>query len=104
MSNIKHPHLIVADLPYGIQHHGALHSGLDELITAALPVWAGLLLPGGAMVLAWESTRFPRADMIALAQSACPLTVLDTPPYNLLVHRVDRVIKNRDVIVMKREM
>ncbi len=96
MGNVKHPHLIVADLPYGIQHHGEL----TGLLNTALPVWTSLLLPGGAVVLAWESTRFPRAEMIALAQSACPLTALDAPPYNQLSHRVDRVIKNRDVLVL----
>ncbi len=98
MGNVKRPHLIVGDLPYGIQHYGEL----EGLLTAALPVWAGLLLPGGAMALAWESTRFPRQDMIALAQSACALTALDAPPYNQLSHRVDRVIKNRDVLVLRK--
>ncbi len=96
MNNVKHPHLIVGDLPYGIQHEGRLAG----LLTTALPVWASLLLPGGAMALAWDSTRLPRADMIALAQSACSLTVVDTPPYNQLAHRVDRVIKRRDVLVL----
>ena len=97
-SNIKRPNLLVTDLPYGIQHHGELTS----LLTAALPIWSELLLPGGAMALAWESTRFPREEMIALAQSVCPLTVLNDPPYNALVHRVDRVIKHRDVLVLRK--
>ena len=91
------PHLIVADLPYGIQHRGELHS----LLTRALPVWASLLPPSGAMVLAWESSRFPRSDLIALVESLSPLTVLNDPPYNALAHRVDRVIKRRDVLVAR---
>jgi hypothetical protein len=97
ISGFKNPHLIVADLPYGVQHHGPLATLLSE----ALPVWASLLLPGGAMVLAWESTRFPRADMMALVESVSPLAVLDEPPYNMLAHRVDRVIKRRDVLVVR---
>lgn len=97
ISGFKKPHLIVADLPYGIQHHGKL----TTLLTEALPVWASMLPPGGAMALAWESTRFPRADMMALAESASPLAVLDEPPYNMLAHRVDRVIKQRDVLVAR---
>jgi len=95
MSSVKRPNLIVTDLPYGIQHHGEL----SGLIGDALPVWSNLLLPGGALAMSWDATRFPRADMIALAQTSSSLTVLDDPPYNQLAHRVDRVIKQRDVLV-----
>jgi tRNA G10 N-methylase Trm11 len=91
------PHLIAADLPYGIQHHGELAS----LLSRALPRWASLLPPSGAMAMAWESTRFGRADMITLVESVSPLTVLDDPPYDALAHRVDRVIKRRDVLVTR---
>jgi hypothetical protein len=91
------PHLIVADLPYGVQHHGELIA----LLTRALPVWASLLPPSGAMVLAWESRRYARADMVALVESAAPLSVLNDPPYNQMAHRVDRVIKQRDVLVAR---
>lgn len=91
------PHLIVADLPYGIQHKGQL----TDLLTAALPVWASLLPTGGAMVLAWESSRLDRAEMIELLQRSAPLTVLNGPPYDALAHRVDRVIKERDLVVAR---
>jgi hypothetical protein len=91
------PHLIVADLPYGIQHQGEL----VDLLTRALPVWASLLPPSGAMVLAWESRRYRRTDMIALIESAAPLSVLNEPPYDAMAHRVDRVIKERDVLVAR---
>ena len=89
------PHLIVGDLPYGIQHQGAL----TALLTNALPVWTTMLMRGGALVLAWDATRFTRAEMIPLIESIAPLTVLNDPPYNALAHQVDRVIKQRDVIV-----
>jgi hypothetical protein len=91
------PHLIIADLPYGIQHRGELVS----LLTRALPVWASLLPPSGAMALAWESSRFRRSDLVALVESVSPLSVLNDPPYNALAHRVDRVIKQRDVLVVR---
>lgn len=91
------PHLIVTDLPYGVQHQGTL----VELLTRALPVWASSLLRGGTMVLAWDATRFERAEMIALVQSLVDLPVLDAPLYNRLAHRVDRVIKRRDILVLK---
>jgi hypothetical protein len=91
------PHLMVADLPYGVQHQGQL----GELLGSALPVWSSLLPPSGALVMAWESTRFPRTDMIALVESVCAMTVRNDPPYSELAHRVDRVIKQRDVVVAR---
>lgn len=92
-----HPHLIVGDLPYGIQHKGQL----VELLENALPAWESLLPPSGALVLAWESRRVPRPELIELIQSTGVLAVLNEPPYDQMVHRVDRVIKQRDVIVAR---
>jgi len=97
VSGFKKPHFIIADLPYGIQHQGKL----TDLLAGALPVWTSMLLSGGVMVLAWESTRFARHEMIALIEAECGLTVLNEPPYNMLTHRVDRVIKQRDIIVAR---
>ena len=92
------PHLIVTDLPYGIQHQGPL----GELLTAGLPAWAGLLAEGGSLAFSWDATRFPRREMVALVESASPLRVRNDPPYDRLGHRVDRVIKQRDVLVARR--
>ena len=97
LAALKRPNLIVTDLPYGIQHSPS--DDLQTLLKKALPTWAKLLAAGGAMAFAWESTRFPRADMIALVESSAPFKVLNQAPYNQLTHRVDRVIKQRDVIV-----
>lgn len=96
---VKRPHLLVADLPYGIQHRG----GLAELLAQALPVWADLLLPGGGLALAWESSRFPRARMLDCVAQAGGLEMYDEPPFNRLAHRVDRVIKQRDVLLARKE-
>jgi hypothetical protein len=91
------PHLIVTDLPYGIQHQGPLIA----LLTTALPVWADLLVEGGALTFSWDATRFPRSQMITLVESVSPLQVLNEPPYDRLGHRVDRVIKQRDVLTAR---
>ena len=56
------PHLIVTDLPYGIQHSRPLHG----LLADCLPGWTELLQPGGAMAFSWDSTRLDRQEMIAL--------------------------------------
>jgi len=71
------PHLIVADLPYGIQHHGQL----TDLLANALPVWESLLPPSGTLALAWDATRFPRAEMRVHVESVSGLRVLTEPPY-----------------------
>jgi hypothetical protein len=56
------------------------------------------------MALAWEAQRFARPDMISLVESVCPMTVLNDPPYNRLAHRVDRVIKQRDVLIARPDL
>jgi len=89
-------HAIVGDLPYGIQHDGA---ALD-LLAAALPAWSRLLEPGGALAVAWDATRVPRARIVETV--AAHLDPLDEPPYDALEHRVDRVIKRRDVVVARK--
>jgi hypothetical protein len=91
------PHLIVADLPYGIQHQGELAA----LLSQALPAWENLLPPSGTLVLAWESRRTPREEMVALVESVSDLAVLNQAPYDRMAHRVDRVIKQRDVLVAR---
>ncbi|MEZ4663723.1 MAG: hypothetical protein R2911_39825 [Caldilineaceae bacterium] len=92
------PHLIVTDLPYGIQHQGKLNA----LLSSALPVWEALLPPSGALALAWDATRFGRAEMTALVQQSCSLRVLDEDLYAQFGHQVDRVIKQREVLVARR--
>jgi hypothetical protein len=39
--------------------------------------------------------------MIHLVETVAPVTVLNEPPYAALAHRVDRVIKQRDVVVAR---
>jgi hypothetical protein len=59
------------------------------------------LQKGGALVFAWDATHFSREQMVALVEEAAPLTVLSESPYDQLGHRVDRVIKQREVIVAR---
>ena len=66
-----------------------------------IAVWESLLPPSGALVLAWESRRVPRPELTDLIQSISDLVVLSEPPYGQMAHRVDRVIKQRDVIVAR---
>ena len=95
LNGFKRPHLIVTDLPYGIQHNGPL----IDLLANSLSAWERWLEPGGALAFAWDATRFPREEMIAVLNSHSRLRVRNDSPYNALEHTVDRVIKRRDVIV-----
>ena len=60
-----------------------------------------MLMPKGVLVMAWESKRFSRDRMIQLVESTGQVSVKNDQPYNTLAHRVDRVIKERDIIVAK---
>ena len=88
-------HAVVADLPYGIQHFGEI----SGLLKGGLPTWESLLLPGGALALAWNATRIKREEMEACIEQTTSLRVLNDPPYTLFEHAVDRVIKKRDIVV-----
>ena len=117
-------HLIVGDLPYGVQHGSQITSGGGasgqgssgrhapvqggsptrnplELVRACLPAWVEVLKPGGTIVLAWNQFVLERE---ALAAAFCikGLTVLSEPPYDGFVHRVDQSIL-RDIIVVRKE-
>jgi SAM-dependent methyltransferase len=88
-------HAIAADLPYGIQHDGAART----LVAEAVGAWERTLLPGGALALAWDATRLSRAALRSALEGSSSLAVRDDGPYAQLEHRVDRVIKRRDVLV-----
>jgi len=97
VNGLKRPQLIVTDLPYGIQHQAQW----QEMLVSALPAWADVLADGGVLTFSWNATRFSRDDMIALVHDISDFKVLNDPPYNQLAHQVDRVIKQRDVIVAR---
>lgn len=97
-NGLKPPQLLVTDLPYNIQHRGELR----DMLVDALPAWTAVLADGGAMAFSWDATRFPRAEMVILVQELSGLTVYDAPPYDQLAHRVDRVIKRRDVLIARK--
>jgi len=97
VNGLKRPQLIVTDLPYGIQHRAEW----KEMLVEALPAWADVLADGGALVFSWNATKFSRDDMMELINEVSDFKVINDPPYNQLIHQVDRVIKQRDVIVAR---
>ena len=101
--------LVVADLPYGVQHgsHATGRTGGDrsralarsplELLQSAAPAWARALRPGGALGISWN-TRVARREDAAGALAAAGLQVLDSAEYRAFRHRVDQSI-TRDILV-----
>lgn len=101
-------HLIVGDLPYGVQHGShsqtispSLTRNPRELVKACLPAWLEVLKPGGTIVLAWNRFVLER-EAFASVFHIKGLTVLNDPPYDGFVHRVDQAI-NRDILVVRKE-
>lgn len=97
--------LVVADLPYGVQHGShaagrpAARSPLD-LLRAAAPVWAKALRPGGALGISWN-TLVARREDAAEALAGAGLEVLDGAGYRGFRHRVDQAI-TRDVLIARK--
>lgn len=101
--------VLVADVPYGVQHgshggHGgarqAPQRGPADLLADALPVWAGMLRRGGALGISWN-TYVARRDDLAVLLADAGLEVCDSPAHRALRHRVDQAIV-RDVLVARK--
>ncbi|MBL6276360.1 SAM-dependent methyltransferase [Micromonospora fiedleri] len=96
--------LVVADAPYGVQHGSRTADRLARdplaLLAAAVPGWARLLRPGGALGISWN-TNVARREAAAEHLTAAGLTVLDDGPWRTLSHRVDQAIV-RDILVAQK--
>lgn len=96
-------HVIVVDLPYGVQHgaHGEnLARSPLSLLRAALPGWVRALRTGGAMGLAFNRHTCDPDDLAALLEKN-GLTVVAPPEPDAYRHRVDASI-DRDVLVARK--
>lgn len=95
---------VVTDAPYGVQHGSRAGAGLQrsplDLLAAAVPGWARLLRPGGAIGIAVNTRTSPRAETLAVLAEA-GLEPLDGDPYRDFEHRVDQAIV-RDIVVARK--
>ena len=97
--------VIVTDAPYGVQH-GAVRDGDNlsrdptALLRRAIPAWAPLLRPGGALGLGWNTYTASRDDLVTIC-AAAGLEVVTDPAVADFGHRVDQAI-HRDLIVARR--
>ena len=100
-------HLLVGDLPYGIQHgnstvkkQATITRNPTELLEACLPDWHKVLKKGGVAVIAWNSFIVSKSRLDDVFRKH-GFEVLDQAPYNEFEHMVDRSIK-RDIVVAKK--
>lgn len=96
--------LLVADLPYGVQHGSRAGGNLSrsplELLRGALPAWLETVRRGGGLALAFNEYTIRRGELCQLLEEqGC--RVLDGP-FEGYRHRVDQAI-NRDLVVAVKE-
>lgn len=94
--------VIVADLPYGVQHGSRAGKHLQrsplDLLAAALPAWRQVLAPGGALALAINRHTAP-PDEVRRVLDEHGFEALETD--ERFRHRVDASI-DRDVVLARR--
>ena len=96
-------HVLVADLPYGVQHapmEGSRTETLPQLLGRALPAWKQALLPGGAIALSFNTLTLPRTKLLTLVQAA-GFTPLTDEHDRRFEHFVEQAV-TRDVIIARR--
>lgn len=97
-------HLLVCDLPYGVQHapqKGVRTEALPSLLHRALPGWRRALRPGGAMALSFNTLTLRRQDLLRLVEEA-GFAPMHDPPYHDFSHFVEQAVV-RDLVVARRE-
>ena len=96
-------HLLVADLPYGVQHapqDGKRTESFMQVMKRALPQWKDAVRKGGAIALSFNTLTLKKADLIQLLTDA-GFTPLTEAPYNDFEHFVEQAV-NRDFVVARK--
>lgn len=95
--------ILVSDLPYGVQHgsKNAKDKNLSRsplhLLEECIPAWKYVLKEKSAMVFSFNEYTLKYKDIASVLEEN-GFIVLDKPPYNDYIHRVDQSI-NRNLIV-----
>lgn len=106
LSQMQRPescHLIVSDLPYGVQHaprEGGGCSSLPRLMSRVLPGCVRVLKRGGAVAFAFNVNTLPRSA-VEKAMAEAGLEVLTEAPFNDFLHWVEQAV-DRDVVIARK--
>ena len=97
-------HLLIADLPYGVQHAASGKKGksaLERLAFEAFPVYYRALKAGGAAAIAFNTYTLKR-EIVCRAVEDAGLKVLAEPPFDDFSHWVEQAV-NRDMVIAVKE-
>lgn len=92
-------HLIVADLPYGIQHapqNGRKPGSFAGMLERVLPAWRKSLLPGGIIALSFNTLTLPVHTVVRELEKA-DFTPVERDCCTHLRHEVEQAVV-RDVV------
>lgn len=93
-------HMIVCDLPYGVQH--ASHGGsLEQLLAKVLPGWREALMPGGTIAVSFNAQTLKTAAVHECMEKA-GLEPLTEGHYQNFSHWVEQAV-TRDIAVCRRK-
>ena len=92
-------HLIVCDLPYGVQH-ASVGANPEKLLQKALPGWKEALKKGGAIAVSFNAQTFKTEKVRELMEKA-GLEVRTGGAYDGFSHWVEQAV-TRDIAVARR--
>ncbi len=104
MTGTEHCHLIVTDLPYGVQHAARDEKGkasMQRLLAESFPAFYRALVPGGAAAISFNTFTLKR-DTLCQAMEAAGFQVLTEEPFNDFSHWVEQAVNRDMVIAVKR--
>ena len=73
-----------------------------DLLSDAVPAWARLLRPGGAIGIAWNTFVAPRERCRPSILAGAGLVLVESGPYGQFRHRVDQAIM-RDIVIARKD-
>jgi SAM-dependent methyltransferase len=94
-------HLVVCDLPYGVQHAPGGDRTLNALLERALPALHRALKAGGAIALAFNTYTLKRERVTALLAGA-GFEPRDDESWRGLDHWVEQAVRRDFVVAVKR--
>ena len=97
-------HLLIGDLPYGVQHAAKGAKGkpsLEQLMREAFPAYRTALKKGGAAALAFNTYTLKRETIIHELETA-GLKAMTELPFDDFSHWVEQAV-NRDVVIAVKE-
>lgn len=97
-------HLIVCDLPYGVQHApggaGGAGQSFEALLSRTLPSWREALKTGGAVAVAYNVNTL-KTESVRSIMKACGLKPLCGGIYDRLEHWVEQAVTRDAAVAVK---